>query len=231
MNDRLVIFDLDGVLVDTQHAENGGLARVGAAMGLALTAQRADELFSGKKMQECIDLMAGLAGAEPPPDAVAMARSACEEILGDHLEPIDGVRAALDALAADGIPVCVASNSPRELIARRLDAAGIGHRFGDRLFSAYDVEAWKPDPRLFRWAAERCGTDPAHCLVVEDSEVGVDAALAAGMAVLQYTTDTTHGPHREGVPVLSRMDALPAAVRAHLHGRNSLALSQAEGAA
>ncbi|MEU7576192.1 HAD-IA family hydrolase [Streptomyces sp. NPDC041068] len=231
MSEPLVIFDLDGVLVDTQHAENGGLAAVGALMGLTLTAERADELFSGKKMQECIDLMAELAGVEPPPDAIPLARAACEELIGDRLDPIDGVRTALAGLADAGIPMCVASNSPRELIAGRLDAAGIRPYFGERLFSAYDVDAWKPDPRLFLRAAESCGTAPEWCVVVEDSVVGVDAALAAEMTVVQYAADPAQGPHRAGVRVLTRMDAVPEAVRAHRPTRTPDELRRVEGAA
>lgn len=229
MSRHLVIFDLDGVLVDTQHAENGGIARVGALMGLTLTLRDADELFSGKKMQECIDLMARLAGTAPPPDAIPLARAACEEILGDDLEPIEGVRTTLAGLADDGIPVCVASNSPCELIEKRLDAADIRQHFGERVFSAYDVEAWKPDPRLFRWAAESCGAAPEHCVVIEDSDVGVEAGLAAGMAVLQYAAHSASSPEQYGVPVLSRMDAVRRAVRAHWSPRTPSVPVSAEG--
>lgn len=145
----------------------------------------------------------------PPPDAVSIARARCEELIGTRLDPIDGVYDALNALA---VPRCVASNSPRDLIVKRLRAAGVLHHFGDRLFSAYDVGAWKPDPRLFLQAAAACDSHPERCVVVEDSEVGVEAALAAGMRVLQYTADPGTPPHRRDAVTFSSMRALPALV-------------------
>ncbi|MFC9732288.1 HAD family hydrolase [Streptomyces roseolus] len=211
----LVIFDLDGVLVDTQDAENGALAHVGELMGLTLGREERDALFSGKKMQECLDLMEELTGTAPPANATALARARCEELIGDRMDPVDGAVPALRALTATGLTLCVASNSPREIIERRLDKAGILHPFGGRLFSAYDVSAWKPDPGLFLWAAAECGTDPAACLVVEDSAVGVDAALGAGMPVLQYTPDPGTGPHRPGARLLPSLHDLPDLVRHH----------------
>ncbi|WP_328962267.1 HAD-IA family hydrolase [Streptomyces virginiae] len=216
--DEFVVFDLDGVLVDTQDAENGGIAHVGEMMGLRLDKDQRDELFSGKKMQECFDLMADLSGNAPPQDAMAIARARCEELIGDRIEPIDGVAYALEQLAAAvGDRMCVASNSPLAIMRSRLEKAGILHHFGTRLFSAYDVDAWKPDPKLFRWAAESCGVTPEVCVVVEDSPVGVDAAVAAGMRVLQYTADPATPPHREGALTFPSMRALPRLVRdAHL---------------
>ncbi|WP_051871704.1 HAD family hydrolase [Streptomyces sclerotialus] len=225
---ELVVFDLDGVLVDTQYAENGGLAYVGELMGLRISADQADALFAGKKMQECIDLMADLASAPPPPDAMTLARARCEELIGDRLDPIDGVADALTSLDA---PLCVASNSPRDLIEKRLSGAGVLHHFGDRLFSAYDAGAWKPDPRLFLWAAARCGAGPADCVVIEDSRVGVDAALAAGMRVLQYTADPSGRPHREGVVTFSEMRALPDLVRAARHTPSRTGFAESRGTA
>ncbi|MFJ3584802.1 HAD family hydrolase [Streptomyces sp. NPDC090127] len=203
------VFDLDGVLVDTQDAENGGLAHVGELMGLRLDKEQRDELFSGKKMQECLDLMADLTGTAPPRDAMAIARARCEELIGDRIEPIDGVAHALEQLAATlGARMCVASNSPLPIMESRLGKAGILRHFEGRLFSAYDIDAWKPDPKLFLWAAERCGVTPDACVVIEDSPVGVDAALGAGMRVLQYTPDPADGPHREGAVTFSSMRLL-----------------------
>ncbi|MEU9994295.1 HAD-IA family hydrolase [Streptomyces sp. NPDC050848] len=207
------VFDLDGVLVDTQDAENGGLAHVGELMGLRLGKEQRDELFSGKKMQECLDLMADLTGTAPPRDAMAIARAKCEELIGDRIEPIDGVAYALEQLAAAlGDRMCVASNSPLGIMESRLRKAGILRHFEGRLFSAYDIGAWKPDPKLFLWAAEQCGVTPDECVVIEDSPVGVDAALGAGMRVLQYTADPADGPHREGAVTFPAMRLLPRLV-------------------
>ncbi|MEU6153557.1 HAD-IA family hydrolase [Actinosynnema sp. NPDC047251] len=210
----LLILDLDGVLVDTQDAEDGALAYLGTLMGVHLEHHEAQELFSGKKVQECIDLLEGLAHRPPPPDAVPIVRAKCRELIGSTLEPVPGVR---EALARVDVPMCVASNSPLELIKERLSDCGIIDHFDGRLYSAYEAGAWKPDPGLFRWAARDQGVPADRCLVVEDSLVGVDAALAAGMKVLQFNVVPVRAPHRAGVPTFSSMHALPGLV----HGGRS----------
>lgn len=206
---RLVIFDLDGVLIDTQHAENGALRYLAGLMGLSLGTAESNRLFSGRRLQECIDLLAAMSASAPPADAVTLVRTRCEEIIGHRLEPIYGVRAALEAIS---LGKCVASNSPLDIIQRRLGAAGILHHFDGGLFSAYDVGSWKPDPGLFRCAAGECGVAAGNCLVIEDSVVGVDAALAAGMRVVQYSPQPGAMPHRQGVFMLADMERLPGLV-------------------
>ncbi|MEJ2853292.1 MULTISPECIES: HAD family hydrolase [unclassified Saccharothrix] len=206
---ELLILDLDGVLVDTQDAEDGALAHLGRLMGVHLTPEQATALFSGKRVQECIDLMAGMADRPPPPDAVAIVRAKCRELIGSTLEAVPGVE---EALGRVGVTTCVASNSPREIIEDRLRACGILGFFGDRLYSAYEVGSWKPDPELFLWAARDQGVAVERCVVVEDSAVGVDAALSAGMRVLQFNVVPVAVPHRAGVPTFSSMRSLPELV-------------------
>lgn len=207
---ELIIFDLDGVLVDTQDAENGALAYLGGLMGLRLEQDEANALFAGKRMQECIDLMVKRSGHAPPAGAMGLVRARCEELIGDRMEPIAGVA---DALARIGARKCVASNSPRAIIERRLRGAGLLDHFGDRLFSAYEISAWKPDPKLFLWAADECGSEVDACVVVEDSAVGVGAAVKAGMRVLQYAADPAVGPHGGGVRTFADMARLPDLLR------------------
>jgi len=205
----LVIFDLDGVLVDVQHAENGALAHLAERMGLHLSVRQAAELFSGRRLQECIDLIERMSLTTPPADAVQIVRAKCEDIIGRRIEPIDGVDYALRRIKTTK---CVASNSPPEIIERRLETSGIAHHFGDRRYSAYDINAWKPDPRLFLWAADDLGAQAERSVVVEDSAVGVAAGLAAGMRVLQFTGDGNTTAHPSGVLPFSSMRALPRLV-------------------
>jgi len=203
---KLVIFDLDGVLVDTQDAENEALVFLAHLMGLTIDPRRAQHLFSGKRLHDCIGMLVEMSGSQAPPDAVAIVRDRCETTIGSDLRPVPGVVETLDRIAPIKV---VASNSPREIIERRLAAAGIRHHFQHGIYSAYDANAWKPDPRLFRWASADHGVAAQDCVVIEDSAVGVDAAVTAGMPVLQFSNGERTAPHRHGVPVFTSMLALP----------------------
>ena len=205
----LVIFDLDGVLIDVQHAEDGALALLAARMGLQLSQAEYTEMFSGRQLQACIDLIEARTHSPAPDDAVAFVRASCARLIGPVLEPIDGVR---QALAAIKVPTCVASNSPPEIIRDRLAAAGIAD-FDGRTYSAYTIQAWKPDPKLFRWAAADLGADPARTIVVEDSAVGVIGARAAGMRAFQFCGSGA-SPHASATLTFSAMGALPELIGA-----------------
>lgn len=201
---RLAIFDLDGVLVDVQPAENAALAHLAELMGVQLTSDEANAMFSGHKLQHCIDLITRLARHDPPGDAVEIVRVRCDEIIGPTLEPIAGVREALDEIT---VPKCVASNSPRDIINTRLRLAGLHSCFNGRVFSAYDIAAWKPDPRLFLWAANAMGFAANDTLVIEDSVVGVAAGVAAGMRVAQFCREATAS--EDAAMAFSDMHLLP----------------------
>ncbi len=206
----LVVFDLDGVLVDTQYAEDGGLARLGRRMGLTLDDERASALFSGKRLATCIELLETLSGRPAPQDAVAFVRAECERILGPRIDPVEGAEEALRRIT---VTKCVASNSPRHLIERRLEASGLLDYFEDRLCSAYDTNVWKPDPGLFLSAAAAHRVPPSKCVVVEDSEVGVRAGVRAGMRVLQFTNGRPGAAHSDGVTTFTHLSQLPDLIR------------------
>ena len=205
----LVVFDMDGVLVDTQHAEDGGLVRLAHRMGLALGDQRAAELFSGKRLATCVELLEALTGRPAPDDAVEFVRAECERILGPRLEPVAGVEEALRHISSRK---CFASNSPRDLVERRLRASGLIDYFGGRIVSAYDANVWKPDPGLFLSAAAAHRVAPARCVVIEDSAVGVRAGVLAGMRVLQFTNGRSTTAHCDGVMTFAHMAELPALI-------------------
>ena len=100
-----------------------------------------------------------------------------------ELRAVEGIHAALDAIR---LPTCVASSGPPEKIRLSLELTGLLPRFDGRIFSAYEVGSWKPDPGLFLHAAEAMGVPPDECAVVEDSVPGVRAGVAAGMRVFAY---------------------------------------------
>jgi beta-phosphoglucomutase-like phosphatase (HAD superfamily) len=121
-------------------------------------------------------------------------------------------------LAALNVNICVASNSPAELIRERLTQTNLIGYFPGRIFSAYDIGAWKPDPGLFMWAARTVGYPAQRCLVIEDSAVGVEAAVAAGMRVLQFLPGGGP-PHAGAAMAFSDMADLPGLIgRAALGG-------------
>jgi HAD superfamily hydrolase (TIGR01509 family) len=99
------------------------------------------------------------------------------------LKPIPGVP---EMLEATNFPSCIASSGPPLKIRQALQVSGLAPYFGDNIFSSYEVGSWKPEPGLFRYAANAMGFRPSQCVVVEDSEVGVEAAAAAGMKAFQY---------------------------------------------
>jgi HAD superfamily hydrolase (TIGR01509 family) len=123
-----------------------------------------------------------------------------------QLQAFAGADAMLAALTP---PKCVASNGPRSKIEHGLRNGGLLHHFDDRLYSAYDVGAWKPDPALFLHAARDMGHAPTRCAVIEDSPVGIDAALAAGMAAFWFDP-SDGGTDRPGVRRFTSLAQLPA---------------------
>jgi HAD superfamily hydrolase (TIGR01509 family) len=179
----LVIFDCDGVLVDSEPIA----VRIDVVMlrdfGLVMSEAEVIKRFVGRSpevMREAIEAHLGHrlpAGWEAPYDRLR--RRAYEA----ELRPVDGLPEALDAIT---LPTCVASSSSHGSLRHKLELTGLYERFAGRIFSASDVTEGKPAPDLFLHAAAQMGAAPAECVVVEDSRHGVLAARAAGMAVLAY---------------------------------------------
>jgi len=214
----LVIFDCDGVLVDSENLSAEVLARCFAAEGLARTAQQVVETYRGKSVPDCVELAtcelaqlpvwAQLSPAEQQARGAEFWRhmqletlAACER----ELEPIAGVEAVLQLLQARVIPFCVASNGKHEKMAVTLVKTGLMPYFKGRIFSFEDVARGKPAPDLFLHAARTLGVEPAQTLVVEDSMTGIQAALAAGMRPLAFCPPAADGSAN---PLLPQMRAL-----------------------
>jgi len=186
-----VIFDCDGVLVDSERLAGPILAELLTELGLPTTPQEIDRDLRGRSWAHGLTVIEARRGAPPWPDLRERYRDALFAAFDAELRAIDGIAAALDALDAAGMPRCVASSGDHERIRRGLRAGGLLDRFAnDAIFSVDDVARGKPAPDLFLHAAARMGFEPASTAVVEDSVAGVQAGVAAGMTVLGYAVDT-----------------------------------------
>jgi HAD superfamily hydrolase (TIGR01509 family) len=185
---RAVIFDCDGVLVDSERLAAPILADTLTELGLPTTAQDVDRDFKGRSWEHGLDVIrARRDGAEPWPELRERYRARLFAAFDTELQAVAGIRQALDALDTAGVPRCVASSGDHERIRRGLRGAGLLDRFADEaIFSVDDVARGKPAPDLFLHAAARMGVDPQATVVVEDSPAGVQAGVAAGMRVLGY---------------------------------------------
>ncbi|MGA5418101.1 HAD family hydrolase [Streptomyces pseudogriseolus] len=187
----LVIFDNDGVLVDSEPLSNRHLAAYLTELGHPTTYEDSIRDYMGSAMHRVHDLIEERTGQRLPADFDDVFHARVFAAFERELKPVTGVADVLEKLAADGVPYCVASSGSHERIRVGHRAAGLNRFFDDgRIFSSQDVGRGKPAPDLFLYAAERMGTTPERCVVVEDSPLGVQAAVAAGMDVYGFTAMT-----------------------------------------
>ncbi len=184
---RSVIFDCDGVLVDTEPIANRVLSGLLTEAGLPTTFEDCMRDYRGRAMVSVLAMATERLGRELPFDVAARYYEEVEEIFARELEPVPGVVDALDRIE---LPACVASSGPHHKMAVTLRSTGLWDRFEGRIFSASEVEHGKPAPDLFLHAAREMGFDPAATAVVEDSVPGIEAARAAGMRALAFARHT-----------------------------------------
>ncbi|KUL44635.1 hydrolase [Streptomyces sp. NRRL F-4489] len=187
----LIIFDNDGVLVDSEPISNRILAGYLTELGHPTTYEESLRDFMGGSMQRVRDLVREKSGRALPEDFEDSFHARVFDAFRRLLQPVAGVEAVLEKLAADSVPYCVGSSGSHERIRVALTKTGLYERFGaGRIFSSQDVGRGKPAPDLFLHAAREMGVEPGRCAVVEDSPLGVRAALAAGMDVYGFTAMT-----------------------------------------
>jgi HAD superfamily hydrolase (TIGR01509 family) len=204
----LVIFDNDGVLVDSEAAASRILADLLAACGLPLGAEACREAFTGRSLAGVREEVERRLRRRLPAGFEARYHARLFEAFRTELAAVPGVASALERIR---VPTCVASSGSRARIRLALAVTGLLARFEGRIFSADDVARGKPAPDLFLHAARRLGVDPARCAVVEDSGPGVEAANAAGMTAFGFARATPAAclRHARGGVFLA-MDELPA---------------------
>jgi len=200
MEQLLVIFDLDGTLVDSEQLCNQALLDL-----LPSLDETVDELiirYRGGKLAEILLDLERRHGIRLGDNFERQYRRRVAELFETDLKPVEGVSEMLEKLTQ---AACIASSGPPEKIRHALAVTGLAEYFGEQFFSSYVVQSWKPDPGLFLHAAAAMGFTPEKCIVVEDSPVGLKAATAARMRSLQYAPRGKRGSHQ-----FCSMNELPA---------------------
>ena len=216
----LVIFDCDGVLVDSEVLAHETLVEMLTDLGHPISIDEAYRTFAGRSLKDTLSLIERLTGRAVPPETGAHYRERLFARFRIALKPVPGVG---EAIAALPYRRCVASSSAPDRLDLALAVTGLAPLFDGRVFSATQVARGKPAPDLFLFAARAMDAEPVHCIVIEDSPLGVEAGLGAGMQVIGFAgaahaTDalarslSDAGAHR----VIRAMQDLPACAEALL---------------
>lgn len=202
----LILFDCDGTLVDSEIIAAQAWVRHIAGFGVTMTPSEVLDLFRGVQMTACMAEIERRAGCILPAGFESALRALTADMFAQSLRPIDGAVELVQSLA---VPFCLASNAPRDKIELCLRLTALTPYFEGRLFSAYDVGKWKPDPGLFLHAAKVMGVAPSRCAVVEDSLPGIEAGVAAGMTVFALQANERTSGVPKGVHVIRKLAELP----------------------
>ena len=209
---ELVIFDCDGVLVDTESVTSQVIVDNLARHGLEITLADCMAMFVGGTIS-AVGVKAREMGALIPDSWVDDLYAEMYATLRKGVDAVPGIMGVLDALDQVGLPYCVASNGSPEKMAITLGATGLLPRLEGSLFSAHEVGIAKPEPGLFLHAARTLGATPSKCVVIEDSPSGARAAFAAKMRCFGYAADTpAERLQTEGAEVFTDMAALPGLI-------------------
>lgn len=206
-----MIFDCDGVLVDSEVVSVKVDQMVLADLGWSISVEEIIDRFVGRSHAHFLEVVEEHLGRKLSDDWEDSYQHLYRQALARDLRLVDGIAEALDKI---DLPMCVASNGSHSKMEFTLKRTDLWSRFQGRIFSASDVRQGKPAPDLFLHAATTLGFKPADCIVVEDSWSGVTAAVAAEMKVIAYTGGITslHQIPTEGVTIIEDMSNLPEAI-------------------
>jgi HAD superfamily hydrolase (TIGR01509 family) len=209
---QLVIFDCDGVLVDSEVISNEVLARALSAEGLSTTLPEARRAFQGLLLEDIVARAEAKLGRELPEDWLERYERDRDEAFNRELRPISGAAETVRRISDAGVAICVASQGKLSKTRLSLGLTGLRDLFrADALFSSYSVPRGKPHPDVFLHAATGMNAKPSRSVVVEDSPSGVTAAVAAGMRVFGYVADSDEAAlRRAGAEILRSLEELPA---------------------
>ena len=204
---KCIIFDCDGVLVDSEPLSNQVMVDLANALGANIDLDFAYQHFKGNSFNECAKKISKLITQKLPIDFEEQYRKESFQRFKNEIKPIDGVKDALQDLK---IPFCVASSGPVNKIKLNLELTGLSSFFQEKtIFSCYSIKKWKPDPSVFLWASKTMGFKIEECLVVEDSLIGIEAALRGGFDVFGFTAHDYEGElHKKATKTFSSMKNL-----------------------
>jgi HAD superfamily hydrolase (TIGR01509 family) len=212
----LVIFDCDGVLVDSEPLANVSFSRALKAVGLDWSVEETMRRLMGRSLKSCLEICEAELGRKLPDDFLEKMQAVTYQSFRDApLQPVAGVRDAIVALQEAGLDTCVASSGSPEKMRFTLGLTGLWDLFDGRIYSASQVPRGKPFPDLFLHAAINMDVQPFNCVVIEDSVPGVQAARSAGMRALAYAGEPYANRdtlRQAGGQVFDDMKQLPALV-------------------
>ena len=181
---KCIIFDCDGVLVDSESIAIGTMVEMANNLGANMDLEESMVTLKGKSFNSCLDLISKRANRLLPDTFEIDYRANTFKAFKEKIQPIDGIKEVLESIE---LPFCVASSGPENKIRLNLELTGLLPYFENKIYSCYTIQKWKPDPAVYLWAARTMGFNPKECLVIEDSVSGVQAAKNGGFDVFGFT--------------------------------------------
>lgn len=187
MKHKCIIFDCDGVLVDSLSLSNKVMLELIKPFGILDEFEKIIDNYNGGSLKASLDKIEELIGEKLPENFVEQYRKLTYKTFKKELQPINGVKEFLENIT---IPICVASSGPYEKIVENLKTTNLLHHFGENIFSSYEIKSWKPEPEIFLYAANKMGFNPQECVVIEDSLDGIKTASKEGFNIIGLSTES-----------------------------------------
>ncbi|WED24232.1 HAD-IA family hydrolase [Vibrio sp. JC009] len=191
---KCVIFDCDGTLIDSEKLCIQAQVDILDSAGIQVEYDWLKKNYQGMKIDYILSSLIDnetLLEGEGLKQLISRYRVRCNQLFTEFLTPIDGVREVLESLLQNQIAICIASNAPLEKMEVTLPLTDLYHFFEGRIFSAFDANVWKPDPGLIHYVMDKMSVSSDECLFIDDSLVGVEAGVKAGVKTL-YFAHATH---------------------------------------
>lgn len=206
MKYKCVIFDCDGVLIDSEEISIGTLMEMTSSLGIQLEKDYVFKNFTGKSLKNIFKHIETLSNKKLPDNFEQKFREKTYKAFKNGIKPIKGTNDLLNKIS---IPYCVASSGPMEKIKLNLTATNLIEKFENRMFSSYEIGSWKPDPEIFEYAAKKMRFRPNECAVIEDSIAGIQAARKGEFDVFGLAKEHNKNSfENEGATIFFEMEKL-----------------------